>query len=552
MPLPPLSTSETHALDDLIRRAIAENVATEKKLRQLKTAAAGTDGGLPTNAAILRSYRRMVEEGEIAKNPTLARLLVKRKVRSLSGVSVVTVLTRPFGCPGKCTFCPTEVGMPKSYLANQPGAMRALRNEFDPYRQVRERLETLQSCGHPAEKIELIILGGTWTALPRWYQTWFVRRCLIAMNCPPEKGGSREAGGGFDANGERSKKENTSLTSLSLANESAPHRLVGFTVETRPDWLDAEEIAYQRRLGVTRVELGAQSTYDDVLKHTKRGHTTARTIEAVRLLKNAGMKVGLHLMPNLPLSSPERDFAMLREVFETGAYMPDQIKIYPCSVLPNTALERQWRAGTYTPYDDDTLTDLVGRMHALIPEWCRVSRVVRDIPATSILAGAKITNLRQVLQNRGIRARDIHDREIGEGEIEPKNIELVERRYAASDGEEIFLSFEDTKRDKLVAFCRLRLSKGNLASSGRRDDDISPTRTAFIREVHSYGQEVAVGKHDASGQHRGYGRRLIDEAEKLAKKAGYAEVNIPAGVGVRPYYRRLGYILRGTYMAKDL
>ena len=474
--------------------------------------------------ALLAEYRELVENGELEESLQLTRLLTKRKVRSLSGVSVIAVLTRPFGCPGDCTFCPTEVNMPKSYLPNQPGAMRAIRNKFDPYNQVAERLNSLQKCGHPAEKIELIILGGTWTALPRWYQTHFVRRCLQALNTPLARGGAErsEAGG--------------SLESLKLTNEHAKHKLVGFTIETRPDWIDAKEIQRQRRLSVTRVELGAQSIYDDVLARTKRGHKTAKTIEAVRLLKDAGLKVGLHLMPNLPLSNPKRDIEMMRTIFESGDYCPDQIKIYPCSVLPRTQLEKEWRAGTYKPYSNAKLADVIAEVYKVVPAYCRISRVVRDIPEGNILAGSKMSNLRQVLDNKGIRAHDIREREIKGGIIDPAELEMIEQIFTASGGQEIFLSFEVIKKGKLIAFARLRLP-----GSGK---------TAFIREVHSYGFETPVGEQGS--QHRGFGKKLIEKAEQLAKQAGFTKVCVPAGVGVRAYYAKLGYALADDYMTKQL
>lgn len=483
-------------------------------MRQLKTLAAEKTGSLPSNMSLLAEYRELVENGELEESPELTRLLTKRKVRSLSGVSVIAVLTRPFGCPGSCTFCPTEVNMPKSYLPNQPGAMRAIRNKFDPFNQVAERLNSLQKCGHPAEKIELIILGGTWTALPKWYQTWFVRRCLQALN--------------------RSKLG--SLEELKIANEHARHKLVGFTIETRPDWIDTKEIRRQRRLGVTRVELGAQSVYDDVLARTKRGHKTAKTIEAVRLLKDAGMKVGLHLMPNLPLSSPKRDIDMMRTVFESGDYCPDQIKIYPCSVLPRTKLEKEWKAGEYKPYSNAKLADVIAEVYKVVPEYCRISRVVRDIPEGNILAGSKMSNLRQVLDNKGIRAHDIREREIKGGTVDPADIEMIEREFNTSGGQEVFLSYEAVKADKLIAFARLRLPGAG--------------KTAFIREVHSYGFETPVGK--SGSQHRGFGKKLIKQAEQLTRKAGFAKVCVPAGVGVRAYYAKLGYELENDYMAKTL
>ncbi len=472
------------------------------------------------NSQLLAAYRQLLTEKKIKSIPTLEKLLTRRPVRSLSGVSVIAVLTKDFGCPGRCIFCPSERGLPKSYLSNQPGAMRAVRNEFDPYKQVAERLTSLQACGHPAEKIELIILGGTWTALPRWYQTWFVRRCLQALNTG-------------------TKSKSSSLEALQTANERAAHRLVGLTIETRPDWLSQSELRYQLNLGVTRVELGAQSLDDAVLRFTKRGHTAKETATAVQLLKDAGLKVGLHMMPDLPGTTASKDLAMFREIFKGQGYCPDQLKIYPCSVLAGTGLEKLWRAKKYHPYTDATLTKLVAEIKTLVPEWVRLSRIVRDIPASSIIAGCKLTNLRQILQNKKVKCRCIRCREIRGDKFDVKNIKLIERHYTASDGTEIFLSYEDTKQDRIIAFCRLRFCGSGPA--------------AFIRELHSYGQELALTKRaKTTGQHQGYGRRLLEHAEQLAKKASARVIKIPAGIGVRPYYRKLGYRLVNPYMVKKI
>ncbi len=488
-------------------------------MRQIKARYAAGSALLP-NSRLLAAYKKLLTEKKIKPAPALEKLLIRRPIRSLSGVSVITVLTRDFGCPGRCIFCPSEKGLPKSYLSNQPGAMRAVRNQFDPHRQVSERLASLQACGHPAEKIELIILGGTWTALPRWYQTWFVRRCLQALNT-------------------KTKAKSNSLSDLQTANERAQSRLVGLTIETRPDWLSLAEVRHQMRLGVTRVELGAQSLDDTVLKFTKRGHTAAQTATAIKLLKNAGLKVGLHMMPDLPGTTPAKDLAMFHVLFESDDYRPDQLKIYPCSVLAGTGLERLWRAQQYHPYSNTVLTSLVAELKKITPEYCRLARIVRDIPATSILAGCKLTNLRQILQNKKVKCRCIRCREIRDTKFDPKNVELIKRVFIASGEQEIFLSYEDTKQDKILAFCRLRLC--------------ATDRTAFVRELHSYGQELALTQRTkASGQHHGYGRRLLDHAEKIAKKSRVKLIKIPAGIGVRPYYRKLGYYLDKPYMIKKI
>lgn len=501
----------------LILEAIRKKCAIETDLRKLKIEAAGTSGKLFRNSDLIAAYGKLLSEGKIFPQPALEKILKKARIRTLSGVSPVAVLTREWFCPGKCIYCPTEKGMPKSYLSNEPAVMRANRVKFDPYLQVKTRLEALTACGHETTKIELIVMGGTFSALPKRYQTWFISRCLEALNGKSK--GKRD------------------LESLKKANEKAQHRMVGLTLETRPDCITPSEVKRFLRLGATRVELGAQSTSNKILLKTKRGHDTAATKEAIKLLKNAGLKVGLHFMPNLPSATPASDLKMFQEIYSSEDYAPDQLKIYPCVLIANTELVKWWKQGKWKPYSDKTLTKLLAKIKGITPPWIRLSRVIRDIPADSILAGSKITNLRQILQQQGVKCSCIRCREIRGGKIDQKKIKLVKREYIASGGLEIFLTLEEDER--LIALLRLRLQ--------------AEKNFAFVRELHTYGEELGIGGRGGS-QHRGFGKNLIAKAEKLAKQASYKKLKIISGVGVREYYRKLGYSLdkEKIYMEKNL
>jgi len=408
--------------------------------------------------------------------------------------------------------------MPKSYLSNEPAVMRAARAEFDPFRQVRDRLLALENCGHEVSKIELIVMGGTFSAHPRNYQNWFIRRCFAALN-------SRRA-------------KSDSLEDLKKANEVSKHRLVGLTLETRPDFISEKEVKRFLKLGCTRVEIGVQNLDDKILAKSKRGHGVAESIRAIKLLKNAGLKVGIHLMPNLPLATPQSDFEMFREVFENADFCPDQVKIYPTVLVENTELKKFWRSGEWQPYSDAALSNLLVKIKSITPPWIRLTRVIRDIPAESILAGNRITNLRQILQQRGVRCECIRCREIRGEDFDVKQVKLFRKEYDASSGREIFLSFET--HGKLISLLRLRFLENE--------------SFAIIRELHTFGAEVGISKGAGNSQHRGFGKKLICEAETLAKKNGFQKLKIISGVGVREYYRKLGYALdcEKIYMEKKL
>ncbi|MBI4341129.1 MAG: tRNA uridine(34) 5-carboxymethylaminomethyl modification radical SAM/GNAT enzyme Elp3 [Candidatus Omnitrophica bacterium] len=480
----------------------------------------------------------------------LERILTLNGIRSQSGLATVTVITEPFPCPGRCVYCPTEARAPKSYLTNEPAVMRALRSDYDPYGQVCRRLKALEETGHPTDKIELIIKGGTWSFYPEAYQQTFIQRCVEAAN--------------EFAQGSRFKAQDTntslqpsafslqpgSLADAQQTNETAGCRIIGITIETRPDYVDEAEVRRLRRLGVTRVELGVQSLDEEVLRLIVRDHGTAEVRRATRWLKDAGFKVAYHLMPNLPGATPESDLQTAQALFTEENYQPDTLKLYPCVVIETAELHGWWRQGRYVPYDDETLLELLVEIKRRVPPHVRIERVIRDIPSTSIEAGCRITNLREAvlrrmrargLSCRCIRCRQVRDEAQG-------HFELVRRSYPASGGTEIFLSFEDGTADRVASLLRLRIPSSAAAALPALRE------AALIRELHTYGRHVPLhGRREDAAQHRGFGARLIQEAERIAKEEfGRRRLAVIAGVGAREYYRRLGYELQETYMVKAL
>lgn len=532
----------------LIKSIIKNDVSTPDGLSQLKRSFAKKHKvKIPTNIILLKAYYSMIKSGEVKRSAGIENLLKVRKVRSQSGVAVVAVLTKDFGCPGHCLYCPTEKGMPKSYLSNEPAVMRAILNKFDPYKQVKMRLQALENSGHPTDKIELIIIGGTFGALPDKYRFWFVKRCFEACNNKKVKVESEKL---------KFKVKNSSLKQIQKENEKAKHRIVGITIETRPDYISEKEILKLRELGVTRVELGVQNIYGDILKLNRRGHSVAQTIKATKFLKDAGFKINYHLMPNLPGATISRDKKMFKEIFANPDFQPDILKIYPTVVVKNSTLYKWWKSGKYKPYSDKQLLELLIEIKKDIPPYVRIMRLVRDIPAQSIVAGSKISNLRQIIEQkskeRNWHCRCIRCREVKNEKPKVKSLKLIRRNYKASGGKEIFLSFEDVKTDKLYALLRLRIT------SPQKHFIPALNNAAIIRELHTYGQTVPIAKKPnppAGGvvQHTGLGKRLIAEAEGIAKKEfDVKKIAVISGVGVRDYYRKLGYKLKDGYMVKNL
>lgn len=549
----------TGIADSIIQASLDEGVQTKDEFLRFKRKVASAAGTrIPPTSALRRAYEAHVAADAGRRSATLEKILTRREVRSLSGVAIVTVLTKPYACPGKCVYCPTEAIMPKSYLSNEPAAMRALMNRFDPWRQVTTRLKALTENGHAADKIEVIVKGGTWSAYPWDYQQWFIKRCYDA--CTQFRAGRVKE--------EKSKSGRSTRTSTladaQKLNESAGHRVIGLTLETRPDWITPKEIVRLRTLGCTRIELGVQSVDDRILETTKRGHDVASVIEAARLLKDAGYKTDFHMMPQLPGATPKSDLAELRLIFDDPRFRPDMIKIYPCVTVELAELHAWWKEGRYVPYPDAKLVETLIAAKTVMPRYCRISRLIRDIPSTSIVAGNAVTNLRQVVQQkmkeRGLSCACLRCREIGRASQEDPSLAKetpvpFDDAYEASGGEEHFLSFEDPRRRAVFGFCRLRLPpkepRGTTAEVWAAMPEIRGA--AFVRELHTYGMLVPIaGRDPEASQHKGLGRRLMAEAERLAKEAGYRTLAVIAGVGVRAYYRKLGYRLRGTYMVKTL
>jgi elongator complex protein 3 len=451
-------------------------------------------------------------------------------VRTLSGVTTVTVLTEPAGCPGDCLFCPTVELTPKSYLPDEPGARRAVQNGFDPFAQTASRLEALRAIGHPTDKVELLILGGTWSAYPAAYQEWFVRRCLEALNG----------------------RLSPSLAEAQQANAGARHRNVGLVVETRPDWITPQEVRRLRHLGVTKVQVGVQSLDDHILALNRRGHSVADTRAAMGLLRAAGFKIVAHWMPNLLGATPESDRRDFARLWDDAGLRPDEIKIYPCQLLPGTELEQAWKRGEYQAYTTAELVTLLADIKPGIPRYCRVNRVVRDIPSQHVLEGNRRTSLRldaqAELRRRGQACACIRCREVRARPVAVNELVLDDLVYQAGGGQEHFLSYT-TGDDGLAGYLRLSLPGADSPDTGLSDLQ----GAALVREVHVYGESLVIGA-EASGaaQHAGLGRRLMAAAEGLAAAHGFQRIAVIAALGTRRYYERLGYRLGGTYMLKDL
>jgi elongator complex protein 3 len=534
----------------------------------------------------------------------LERLRLK-PMRTASGVTPVTVLTKPFPCPGECIFCPNDVRMPKSYLSDEPGAQRAEQNSFDPYLQTYTRLATYHNTGHPTDKIEVIILGGTWSFYPETYQIWFVKRIFDALHdfgsgidrrrevedallhasqLHPERNTiavlidgaqmeqtynqavqsaykeemyrSRELARDIAAGmRERSPLDEyatwAELKAAHLENENAACRCVGLVVETRPDHISVEEVLRIRRLGATKVQIGFQSLNDDVLRKNRRGHTVSATRHAVKLLRAAGFKIHAHWMPNLYGSSPELDIEDYRRMFEDADFRPDELKVYPCSLIESAELMQYYQDGRWQPYTHAQLLTVLTECFKLTPEYCRLTRVIRDIPSTDIVVGNQLTNFRQIvedqLKQRGERSSDIRAREVRFRAVDSEALMLDEITYASSHGEEMFLQYVTTDRS-IAAFLRLALPNRDEAPLIDELQD-----AAIVREVHVYGQSLGIGEASTGrAQHVGLGTKLLERAAEIALARGYQRLAVISAIGTRAYYRKRGYADHALYQVRTL
>jgi elongator complex protein 3 len=487
--------------------------------------------GLPwlSKAQLIFVYERLVAIGRLPANSDWLVQLQTKPIRSEAGVAVVTVLTKPYPCPGRCIFCPTDVRMPKSYLHDEPGAQRAERHNFDPYAQTAARLQALARLGHPTDKIELIILGGTWSSYRRDYQEWFVQRCFDALN-------------GCDS---------ADLSTAQQINQSAERRNVGLVVETRQDHIDPDELRWLRRLGVTKVQVGIQSMDDGVLALNLRGHDAAATRRAFRLLRLAGFKIHGHWMANLLGATPASDLADYQRLWDDPAIRPDELKIYPCMLLENSDLYAYWQRGEYTPYDEETVIGLLADCLPHTPPWVRLTRIIRDIPTTNVVAGFKKANLRQLAEQRlaarGGFCRDIRSREIRRETVRAADLRLTDTVYETDATTEHFLARESAD-NRLAGFLRLSLP---------HPDQPLPLPElaghAMIRELHVYGPVVGLGSdHSGEAQHQGLGAGLIAHAIDLARAARYSHIAVISAVGTRHYYEKFGFAQHGLYMTRTL
>jgi elongator complex protein 3 len=457
--------------------------------------------------------------------PLVREVLRRKPVRTLSGVAVVATMTSPAPCPhGRCTYCPggVENASPQSYTGKEPAARRAISNNFEPRMQTAKRMEQLEAIGHATDKIDLIIMGGTFTSRPLDYQEWFVKGCFDAMN----------------------EKESLDLAEAQTFNEMAPHRCIGLTIETRPDSFDERMADHCLSLGTTRVEFGVQILDDDILRSVARGHGVKEVEAATRVTKEKGLKVCYHLMPGLPGAGPEKDIESFRMIFDDERFRPDMLKIYPTLVVKGTPLYESWMRGEYAPYDTEKATAVVADMKALTPKWARIQRIQRDIPVQLIEAGVDKSHLRELakarLREQGRKCSCIRCREVGLNRTAPsrlKDAEMMTTIYAASGGEERFIALE-LPDELLVGYARLRISSDGVE--------------AHLRELKVFGLVAEFGKGGGEWQHRGLGKRLVAEAERQAAEAGCKEIMVTSGVGVRRYYEALGYSRSGAYMAKGL
>lgn len=522
----------------IILRLTKEEFLNEKILKKIRNELTKKGGGvLPKNLELVAAYNELVEKGKIEADQNILKVIQKRKVRTMSGIANITVLTKDLGCPGQCIYCPAEKGMPKSYLSNEPAMMRAVRNDFDSYKQVKTRLNGLVAQGHDITKIDIRTAGGTWGAIPLWYQENFIKGIYIALN---------------EGAGEMKKKldlKKYDLQKLIKENETAKCRCVGLWVETRPDWVDEEEIKRWRSYGVTGVELGVQSTDNKVNEFCKRGHGVEESTEATKLCRDAGLKVCHHLMPNLPTATIESDKKSGKDLFKNTGLRPDYLKIYPCMVTPFSQLEKMLKDDpkVHKPYTNKELITIIGEIKKHVPEYCRIIRIVRDIPAESIVIGSKKSNLRQEMQRDGIICKCVRCREIQDSPIE--DCELRVKEYEANSGKELFISIDETKLDKIIGLCRLRFP------SNPKEPIFKELKgAALVRELHVYGRQESLGKGSvkSESQHKGFGKELMTKAETLAKENGFKKIAVIAAIGTREYYKKLGYELEGTYMTKML
>lgn len=523
------------ALREIIDKLLVMTCPTREDANRLKLKAAAKYhlSEIPSNADLIAALTP--EETKL-----LLPILRRKTTRTISGVTVVAVMTEPYPCPQPepCAYCPggPAQGSPQSYTGHEPAAMRGSQNNFDPYLQVQSRIEQLTAIGHKVDKIELIIMGGTFPATPLDYQTRFIQRALDAITG----------------------KTSQNLEEAKANAEASKTRNVGITVETRPDWCRQPHVDAMLGMGVTRIELGVQNPSDEIYRKVGRTHTVADVSQATQIAKDAGLKIVYHMMPGMPGSSPEKDVEAFREIFNDSRFKPDMIKIYPCLAIAGTKAYQWLQEGTYKPYSTEEAASVIAEVKKFIPKWVRVMRVQRDIPARLILDGVKKSNLRQIvnekLKAQGEKCQCIRCREVGHrlevDHVKPDlaNIQILTRSYEASGGKEYFISAEDPINNVLLGYLRLRVP-----SSQAHRPEIVRVPSAIVRELHVYGPLVPVGGHaEEAWQHKGYGLRLLEEAQSTAKADGLEKLLVISALGTKRYYMRHGFVHDGPYVSKRL
>jgi elongator complex protein 3 len=501
---------------------------------------------LKKQAAIKYNFQKVPSNSEIIgalkpeEKTKLQAFLRRKATRTISGVTVVAAMTTPYPCPQAepCAYCPggPTMGVPQSYTGFEPAAMRALQNDFNPFLQVKSRISQLRAIGHNVDKIELIIMGGTFPATPSDYQVWFVQRCLDAITG----------------------KDSTCIEEAKKNAERSRIRNVGITVETRPDCAKEAHVDSMLNMGVTRIEMGVQNPDDKIYHLVGRTHTVRDVTESTRIIKDAGLKTVYHLMPGLPGSSRRKDLRAFKSIFTDPRFKPDMIKIYPCLVLKKTRTYEWYREKMFKPYTNEEAADLIAEIKRDVPRWIRIMRVQRDIPAQLIVAGVNRSNLRQLVKQKmaekGTKCSCIRCREVGHQtdsklNPDPEEVNVLTTRYNASEGEEIFVSAEDQKKDVLIGYLRLRIP-----SEKAHRWEVKSKPCSIVRELHVYGLLVPVGKHfDEAWQHKGYGNVLLAKAETITKEDyGLKRILVISALGTKQYYKRLGYEYDGVYMSKTL
>ena len=464
----------------------------------------------------------------------LQKVLLKKPVKTASGVAVIALMPKPFACPhGRCTYCPggIEFNTPNSYTGKEPVTINAIKNQYNPNIQITSKLNQLQLFGHDTSKIELVIVGGTFLFMPKDYQNNFIKSCYDALN-------------GFVSNDLQTAMKN---------NETTKNRSVGFTIETKPDYCKKEHVDLMLSYGVTRVEIGVQSLHERVYKIVNRGHDYNDVIESFQISKDSGYKIVAHMMPGLPTITPKEDINDFKKLFKDSNFKPDMLKIYPSLVLENTALYNDFIAKKYTPYSDEEMLNVLTETKKIVPKWVRIMRIQREITPNEIQAGPKSGNLRQIIHKRleeqGYACKCIRCREAG---LSRKNmssevLKLNREEYDSSSGKEVFLSFDD-KDETIYGFLRLRKP-----SKMAHRNEITEN-SCIVRELHVFGKSIKIGKHEENSiQHSGLGRKLMGEAEKISREDFDArKILVISAIGTREYYKKLGYRLDGPYMSKQL